>query len=101
MKIYDKILKLLKENPQLRDNDLRLYMRVLCDKGIARVKGDLVEIGIQAILKETIPFSSVERARRKVQEEYPELRGKSYTSRQSLSIQARETRGISVAYADY
>ncbi len=101
MKVFDKVVSLLKENPQLRDNDLRLYMRVLVDKGIARVNGDRIEVALNAVLKETIPFSSIERARRKAQEEYPELRGNTYESRQSLAIEARDTKGVSVAYRDY
>ncbi len=101
MLLYDKVKKLLTENEKYRDNDLHLYARLCVDKGLARVEGNLVSFSINAILHQTIPFGSVERARRKVQQDFPTLRGKNYQVKQQLAVTARESFGDSVVYSNY
>lgn len=90
MKIYDKVYKLLNKHPQLRDDDKKLCWSYWAIEGKA-----WNTMTKEAYLSATSE-SSITRAKRKVQEEHPELRGKSYESRQSLSIEARDTHGVSV-----
>jgi hypothetical protein len=67
-------------HPELRDSNERLYYHYLLEIGYDTTKT------IKEVLKDmeqrTIPYiDSFGRASRKIQEEYPELRGVSYTKR--------------------
>lgn len=64
MKIYDKVLKSLKENPITRSSDKELIW-YLC--------GGHNGIMTKEMFMKAIPFETITRARRKVQEHHPEL----------------------------
>lgn len=95
MKLFDRVYKLLKDHQELRDDDKKLTWSVWALEGLAWNM-----MTKEAYLKAT-SAESITRARRKVQEEYPLLRGKTYQDRQILAVKTRETYGSSVAYSDY
>jgi len=82
IKKYESIvLSILMDREDARDNDYALYYYVLSDRNI-----DLKRISAYDFLlrmsKGTLPpFLSITRARRKIQEEYPEVRGELWEKR--------------------
>lgn len=92
--VYDVVLKLLTDLPHLRDDDYKLVANVWCmelggSKKVAELNGFELLAIISAGDKLT-SSDSITRARRKVQEENPSLRGKTYLKRQGLQKQVRE-----------
>ena len=85
MKTKEKVLKLLKENVLLRDNDNKLIAKIW-DK-------ELEKLGIHWYVRKHFlnifsvgaltPHTTISRMRRQVQEQYQELRGKTYKGRQT------------------
>ena len=85
MKTKEKVLKLLQENVSLRDNDNKLIAKIW-DK-------ELEKLGIQWDVRKHFlnifsvgaltPHTTISRMRRQVQEQYKELRGKTYKGRQT------------------
>ena len=77
--IFERVKKMLEDNPHLRDSDNKLIANIWFNDSQQKTKmGFLQEL---ADGKLTTP-ESITRARRKVQEECPELRGKKYRERQ-------------------
>lgn len=86
-KIYNRIKVLLESNSDLRESDRKLLSRVWYD--------DLIKLNINPDFKNATQFlvllsegkltlqSSITRARRKVMEDHPSLRGLTYATRQS------------------
>lgn len=74
MKLYDLVKELLTKYPELRDSDKKLLWNVWGKKGHLSVN----DFGNTAITKESflksVSAESITRARRKVQEQHPELR---------------------------
>lgn len=80
--IQEQVQVMLENYPKLRDNDNRLFMSLILmlDK---ELKDQSVEEFTKKFITGHYPaMESVTRARRKVQEEYPHLRGESYINRQ-------------------
>lgn len=70
---YDMVLKLLTENEEYRKSDLQLLQRVYSDilgKDVGKMQFKTI---LSMIGKELPAFDTVCRARRKVQEEHPDL----------------------------
>lgn len=73
--VLAKVEKILREHPKARNSDQHLFLYVINEFGYS-VHLQYWEIG-KAILEGKIPsHESVSRARRKLQAEYKELRGK-------------------------
>jgi hypothetical protein len=85
---YDKVKWFLENRPNTRDSDLRLiaeWWRNECNKqGLD--KEDFLDDFAQG--KYTKP-ESIRRCRQKVQEDCPNLRGKTYKKRKQLEIEVR------------
>jgi hypothetical protein len=82
------VIKFLKETPVLRDDDRALVCKVweyqlkLLGKNIFSLKAnDFFQVYTTDLLTSS---DSITRARRKVQETFPELRGLNYEKRQNL-----------------
>jgi hypothetical protein len=90
--IKPKVEELLKTFPECRDDDNRLYLK-LCswiDPVLRHPNTSFKYFGTQ-LLNGTLPIlESVTRARRKLQEENPELRGESYKVRKVLAEEVKQ-----------
>ena len=71
-KIFDVVEAILRRRKETRDNDFLLYQRVMNYNGIS-VDKSFREVTELMRTGKLPSFASVERARRKVQEIYPEL----------------------------
>lgn len=73
--MYILVKELLEEKPERRDNDKKLIWAVLFKLGYA----DTYHIRFQDFLDRGFPaFESITRARRKVQQDHPELRASKF-----------------------
>lgn len=95
--IKKKVIKLLTEKPHLRDDDNKLIANIWCSETGKDEKG-------VSISKQTTAFDfllafsesqytspeSIRRCRQKVQEQNPDLRGKSYKNRKKNSVEVRQ-----------
>jgi len=80
---YDIIKRLLEDNPKYRDDYNKLvarvwWMEVNKDKGLSAL-----EMLNKLACKELTHPESIMRARRKIQEEHPHLRGETYNQRKT------------------
>lgn len=76
-KLYDKIKTLLKMYPDFRDSDKKLFWDICKRKGLIQstyVMDNVTERITKQDFMYAPAFESVSRARRKVQENHPELR---------------------------
>lgn len=85
---FEKVKVLLRNCPELRDNDDLLYIRMAEDLGLNNMTFGTVftnrkELGLP-------PFETVRRARQKAQAEDETLRGNRYDERQELEKDFRE-----------
>lgn len=89
MKTKEKVKFWLKLDKTLRDSDSRLCANIWA-KELMKEKGlDLFELNAVELLRmyatnELTSAHSIERMRRKLQEEYPELRGEKYNLRKGI-----------------
>ena len=85
LKNKDVVLKLLKENPSLRDNDFKLLANVWHSrfKGLGIDTNRYTAHNLLLMLSQgKLPNSeSIRRVRQKLQEEFKELRGENYNKR--------------------
>lgn len=81
--IMAQVEKIMREHPEARDDDFKLYGWA-CKESDERVMQLTFTQVLWNASKLNIPsYESVTRARRKLQELHPELRGKKYQARQS------------------
>tara|TARA_R110002020_G_scaffold374627_3_gene585906 strand:+ start:711 stop:1013 length:303 start_codon:yes stop_codon:yes gene_type:complete len=84
------VKELLKEFPLTRDNDNLLILKVWAEQdNTLRMNKSFSDFSVGMIAGKYMKFESVSRARRKVQEENPELRGKYYKERKELAEEIR------------
>lgn len=88
MKTIEKVMHMLHKDPRTRDNDNLLIARIWFD-----------EMSHQQLQQSTFSFlvdyansritsaESIKRCRQKLQQEYPGLRGKSYTARHNVKYE--------------
>lgn len=85
------IKELLETIEQLRDNDNLLvttYYSILLRERLKKLNAtELLKLLRDGVLP---PADSICRVRRKIQADYPELRGKSYLKRKVLEVEVRE-----------
>lgn len=85
MTLYKLVKNILREDEEARDSDKALIWRVLAKKGLLRTMQDgdrFIYVLAYSGLEQAPTLESITRARRKVQEENPELMG-------SAEIQAK------------
>ena len=92
--IENKVFWLLENYSHLRDSDDRLYNRYIAyqlgngdfDQGVSFLEKMTAKQLLNQIVNSTIVnYDTLTRARRKLQEKYPHLRGQSYVKRKSES----------------
>ena len=84
------VKELLKEFPLTRDNDNLLLLKVWAEQdNTLRMNTSFSDFSVGMIAGKYMKFESVSRARRKIQEENPELRGKYYKDRKELAEEIR------------
>jgi len=82
--------KLLQDFPLTRDNDNLLLLKVWAEQDNTLRKEKLFsDFSVGMIAGKYMKFESISRARRKVQEENPELRGRYYKDRKELAEEIR------------
>ena len=82
--------KLLQEFPLTRDNDNLLLLKVWAEQdNTLRMNKLFSDFSVGMIAGKYMKFESISRARRKVQEENPELRGRYYKDRKELAEEIR------------
>jgi len=86
VKLYDRVKKLLQNYPQTRDSDDKLVAIIWGEDTVLEQKNILILLADEKLLS----YDSISRARRKVQELCPELRGKRYYQRQGLQVEVKK-----------
>ena len=69
------VLDILREVPETRDNDMRLYYEVCYRKNIECLGEPFGYVIMNLKSLKLPPFESVRRSRQKLQNDYPEFRG--------------------------
>lgn len=83
--MMNKVEVLLRAEPKYRDNDCALWSRVVTNHlgGIGRLQEMTAYELLKMVTAHQLPsYESISRVRRKLQEEFPELRGEGYKKRQ-------------------
>ena len=81
--IYDKVKEILEDYPDARENYTHLYWIFYNER-------DFFHILAEIRSKRLPSFEAVSRARRKVQEDHPHLRGKTYGKRLEKEHEVRQ-----------
>ena len=91
--ITDIVLKVLKESEKARNNDAVLRAKVWAEQNPrCRDYSFPAPELLEEMIKENLANpESIRRARQKLQEQHPELRGLTYKERQVRSVEMRET----------
>lgn len=90
IKVQEQVQILLETYPKLRDNDVRLVASYYYNN-ISNINQISAIDFLQIMVNGNLPSpDTITRARRKLQEKYPELRGVNYVDRQKLEKQVRE-----------
>ena len=87
------VKRLLVNRPKTREDDNLLILKVWCIQNPAlrtNVNFTFTQFGIEFIKKEYASTESIRRARAKLQEEFPELRGNNYKNRQDHQESVKE-----------
>lgn len=88
MKTIDKVLKLLNEDARTRDNDNLLIAKIwFGEMSSEELAGSSLDFIKKFSKGEFTSAESIRRCRQKLQEQYPGLRGKSYTARHNVKYQ--------------
>ena len=90
---YDQVKQILTEFPVAQDDDMKLYAIFLYKNKLVSVEERFYDVITQAKKNKLPPYESVTRARRKVQENEPSLRGKRYAARKKEEEEYREFYG--------
>jgi hypothetical protein len=90
--VKDYVLHFLKTKPDLRDNDLRLIANIWAGQlGGSTALTNISALEFVKLFAEDRLYSpeSIRRARQKIQEDYPDLRGTTYQARHEHSKEVR------------
>lgn len=93
--LTDKVKALLQAHPHLRDSDKRLVANIWVYDVTSNHNKNIENVTSLELLNDLAEgmltnYDSITRARRKVQELYPELRGQKYTDRKQEEKDTRE-----------
>lgn len=83
MDIMAQVEKIMREHPEARDDDFKLYGWACKESDVRVMQLTFTQVLWNASKLNIPSYESVTRARRKLQEQHPELRGKKYQTRQS------------------
>lgn len=90
LKVQEQVKILLETYPKLRDNDVRLVASYYYNN-ISNINQMSAIDFLQIMVNGNLPSpDTITRARRKLQEKHPELRGVNYVERQKLEKQVRQ-----------
>jgi len=90
LKVQEQVKILLETYPKLRDNDVRLVASYYYNN-ISNINQMSAIDFLQIMVNGNLPSpDTITRARRKIQEKHPELRGVNYVERQKLEKQVRQ-----------
>ena len=90
LKVQEQVQILLETYPKLRDNDVRLVASYYYNN-ISNINQMSAIDFLQIMVNGNLPSpDTITRARRKIQEKHPELRGVNYVERQKLEKQVRQ-----------
>jgi hypothetical protein len=96
--VYERVKLLLESHSHYRDNDNMLVSKIWWQEifGGAKVKRENCTMSLYDFLTnytngEVTSADSITRARRKLQEEFPHLRGKTYNQRQNVETEKTKT----------
>lgn len=94
-KLQPKVEQLLRESQMYRDSDEKLWARIIQDivtiRELQNISGyHLLRLYVEGKLP---TYDSVTRARRKIQEAFPELRGYKYEARHKQQTQVKSILG--------
>lgn len=89
VKIKDVVEKVLKDNPATRDNDRLLILKVWKEQHPNLINLSFREFSKMYLDEVFMDTESIRRSRQKIQETYPELRGKSRDFREKNEIEMR------------
>jgi hypothetical protein len=90
LKVQEQVKILLQTYPKLRDNDVRLVASYYYNN-ISNINQMSAIDFLQIMVNGNLPSpDTITRARRKIQEKHPELRGVNYVERQKLEKQVRQ-----------
>lgn len=90
LKVQEQVQILLETYPKLRDNDVRLVASYYYNN-ISNINQISAIDFLQIMVNGNLPSpDTITRARRKLQEKHPELRGVNYVERQKLEKQVRQ-----------
>lgn len=84
--LYTRVKRILQNYPQTRDSDNKLVAIIWGEDTIRDPRNLLILLADEQLTS----FESVSRARRKVQEMCPELRGEKYAKRQGLQVEVKK-----------
>lgn len=87
---YDIVKRILIENPATRDDDMLLWGSFLAKFMIVLPHEEFYDVIQNARARKIPSYESITRARRKVQEREPNLRGKRYSGRKKEEREYRE-----------
>ena len=87
---YDKVKGILAKYPQTRDDDMLLYGQYLYQEQKVGKEETFFKVLASASKRNLPSYESITRARRKVQEKEPSLRGKKYKQRQKTEQEYHE-----------
>ena len=90
IKVQEQVQILLETYPKLRDNDVRLVASYYYNN-VSNINQMSAIDFLQIMVNGNLPSpDTITRARRKIQEKHPELRGVNYVERQKLEKQVRQ-----------
>ena len=90
IKVQDHVKFLLEAYPKLRDNDVRLVATYYYNN-IANINQMSAIDFLEVMVNGNLPSpDTITRARRKIQEKHPELRGAKYEEKQKLELEFRQ-----------
>lgn len=90
LKVQEQVQILLETYPKLRDNDTRLVASYYYNN-ISNINQMSAINLLEVMVNGNLPSpDTITRARRKIQEKHPELRGVKYLERQKLEKQVRQ-----------
>tara|TARA_R110002020_G_scaffold4272_4_gene18989 strand:- start:958 stop:1266 length:309 start_codon:yes stop_codon:yes gene_type:complete len=95
-KQLDLVKFILERSPESRDND-NILLWIVWKKEYPIIETDVQEFKKLFITKQLPAMESITRARRKLQEIYPELRGLKYNQRQNNQKLYKEDLGYNVS----
>lgn len=89
--VLKNVKEILKEQPETRDSDIKLYEVLLRKRYGVKTKTLTVDALIKGLLKGTYPkWETVRRSRQLIQEKYPSLRGKTFRKRHKITKKVKE-----------